>query len=101
MKKCEKGFFKACSKFIGKAAKIGANDRCYGLHYQPKKPAALKNNPATQSKAVQASVCTAFCCPPVMEKQQQPFLSPVRALSFTLISRFRQHIPKSRRNKHK
>ena len=27
MKKCEKGFFKACSKFIGKAAKIGANDR--------------------------------------------------------------------------
>lgn len=36
MKKCEKGFFKACSKFIGKAAKIGANDRCYGLHYQPK-----------------------------------------------------------------
>ncbi|WP_419565873.1 cyclic lactone autoinducer peptide [Ruthenibacterium lactatiformans] len=42
MKKCEKGFFKACSKFIGKAAKIGANDRCYGLHYQPKKPAALK-----------------------------------------------------------
>lgn len=39
MKKCEKGFFKACSKFIGKAAKIGANDRCYGLHYQPKKPA--------------------------------------------------------------
>ena len=25
MKKCEKGFFKACSKFIGKAAKIGAN----------------------------------------------------------------------------
>lgn len=60
MKKCEKGFFKACSKFIGKAAKIGANDRCYGLHYQPKKPAALKNNPATQSKAVQASVCTAF-----------------------------------------
>ena len=34
MKKCEKGFFKA--------SKIGANDRCYGLHYQPKKPAALK-----------------------------------------------------------
>lgn len=42
MKKCEKGFFKACSKFIDKAAKIGANDRCYGLHYQSKKPAALK-----------------------------------------------------------
>ena len=42
MKKCEKGFFKACSKFIGKAAKIGANDRCYGLHYQPKKRAAMK-----------------------------------------------------------
>lgn len=60
MKKCEKGFFKACSKFIGKAAKIGANDRCYGLHYQPKKPAALKNNPATQSKAVQASCLHCF-----------------------------------------
>ena len=25
MKNCEKGFFKACSKFIGKAAKVGAS----------------------------------------------------------------------------
>ena len=41
MKKCEKGFFKACSKFIGKAANIGAIDRCYGLPYPPTKPAAL------------------------------------------------------------
>ena len=70
MKKYEKGFFKACSKFIGKAAKIGANDRCYGLHYQPKSAGILS--------------ALLFCCSPVMEKQQQPFLSPVRALSFYL-----------------
>ena len=83
MKKCEKGFFKACSKFIGKAAKIGANDRCYGLHYQPKKPAALKKqsgHPVQSSAGILSALL--FCCPPVMEKQQQPFLSPVRALSF-------------------
>ena len=75
------------------AAKISANDRCYGLHYQPKEPAALKNNPATQSKAVRASVCTAFHYPPLWKNSNRSYLSA--PYHFTLVSRFPAHIPQT------
>ena len=61
MKKCEKGFFKACSKFIGKAAKIGANDRCYGLALSAQEAGRSEKIIRSPSpKQCRHLVCTAF-----------------------------------------